>query len=226
MNRAIFWDFDGTITYSSPLWRTAVFNAVSPYAAQYGITFDNLRPHLQHGFPWHEWNTDSVLKDDAWWAYMFRKFNLLFQSYGLDEARAGMASKEVRNIVLNPANYKVYEDAISTLEACVRKGYKNYILSNNYPELENVIRKLELSKYFDEYIVSGVIGYNKPRQEIFKYGLKLANYPDISYMIGDNPKADIDGAFNAGMKTILVHNSAESRADYSPKNLFDIVDLL
>lgn len=226
MNKAIFWDFDGTLTYSSPLWTTSVWKAASPYAVQYGITFDSIRPHMSYGFPWHEWNADKVLKNDEWWNFLFRKFKLMFQSYGLDEDKADKASKEVRDIILSPDNYKLYEDAEAALEAAVKKGYKNYILSNNYPELENTIGKLGLSKYFEGYTVSGEIGYNKPRQEIFTYVLEKAGYPDISYMIGDNPKADIEGGQKAGMKTILVHNELKSSADYSLNNLMDIIDFI
>ena len=200
--------------------------AVGQYAMQYGITFENIRPHMAYGFPHHEWNSEYVLKGDTWWEYMFRKFSLLYQSYGLDEDKAGMASKEVRNIILNPERYNVYVDTAMTLEASTGKGYKNYILSNNYPELESTIEKLNLSKYFEGYVVSGMVGYNKPRQEIFKIALELANYPDLSFMIGDNPQADIEGGLTAGMKTILVHNSIESRADYTSINLIDVIGFL
>lgn len=227
MNKVLFWDFDGTLTYSSPLWTTSLLSAINKYNTNHEITFNNIRPHMTYGFPWHESESKMILVGEAWWEYMFKKFKLLFLSYGLEESIADIASKEVRNIILNPSVYTLYKDATIALEACMRKGFKNYILSNNYPELESTINKLDLSKYFDGYIVSGMIGYNKPQQEIFEYAFDTAKHPDISYMIGDNPTADIEGGLNAGIKTILVHNNnVKSNADYSVETLFDIISLL
>ena len=56
--------------------------------------------------------------------------------------------------------------------------------------------------------------------------LKIANFPDNCYTIGDNPVADIQGGKSAGMKTILVHNDVESAADYSCENLAGIPIIL
>ena len=99
-------------------------------------------------------------------------------------------------------------------------------MSNNFPELPDVIKGLGLGKYFADYIVSANIGYEKPRIEIFKYALELAGSPDVCYMIGDNPIADIQGGKSAGMKTVLVNNSGSSDADYKCESLVEIPLLL
>jgi putative hydrolase of the HAD superfamily len=105
-------------------------------------------------------------------------------------------------------------------------GYKNYILSNNFPELPLVIEELKLLVYFDDYVVSSNVGYEKPRLELFQFALSVANFPDYCYMIGDNPIADIIGGKSAGMKTIFVHKDCNSDADYTCKKLSEIPALL
>ena len=89
-----------------------------------------------------------------------------------------------------------------------------------------VIKNLGLAEYFIDYIVSANIGYEKPRNEIFQYALKIADYPNNCFMIGDNPIADIQGGKSAGMKTILTHNDCESDADHKCKSLSEIPILL
>jgi HAD superfamily hydrolase (TIGR01509 family) len=225
MNKAIFWDFDGTITYSEHLWSTAAFRA-APDTERYGITFEDIRRHMANGFPWHDENLKLVLKGQDFWTFLFKKFSLMYQSFGINEREALEAAGQVRNNILDAGNYRVYADAEETLEICKQKGYKNYILSNNYPELEAMIDKLGLASYFDGYSISGVIGHNKPRPEIFAHALAIAQNPDVRYMIGDNPKADIIGGNAAGMRTILVHNNEKSDAAFSSEFLNNIADIL
>ena len=45
-------------------------------------------------------------------------------------------------------------------------------------------------------------------------------------MIGDNPVADVESAKAAGLSTILVHNPAESNADYAFASLKEVAALL
>ena len=105
-------------------------------------------------------------------------------------------------------------------------GYKNYILSNNFPELPVIVENFGLSEYFSDYIISSNVGFEKPRIELFQHALRIAEYPNLCYMIGDNPIADIQGGKNAGMKTILVHREKNNEADYTCDNLTDILSII
>ena len=129
-------------------------------------------------------------------------------------------------MILDISKYNLYDDTVFTLEKAKELGYKNYVVSNNYPELLDTMKKLKMDGYFQECISSGKIGYDKPRKEIFEYVLKIAQYPDICYMIGDNPISDIQGAKAMGIPTIFVHREAECDADYKFSNLKDIVSIL
>ena len=108
----------------------------------------------------------------------------------------------------------------------MEKGYKNYIISNNFPELIQVIHTFELAPYFTDYFISANIGFEKPRKEIFQLALERAVFPECCYMIGDNPLADILGGKTAGMKTILVHQEGRYEEDFNCKTLSEILRLL
>ena len=103
---------------------------------------------------------------------MNHKIALDYIGLGIDKVSAVNAASLVRKIIKNIENYTLYPDAASTLEALKAKGHKNIILSNNYPDLIEVIEKLGLIKYFDAVIVSAVEGYDKPRAELFDIAKK------------------------------------------------------
>jgi putative hydrolase of the HAD superfamily len=84
-------------------------------------------------------------------------------------------------------------------------GFSQYIVSNNHPDLRKVLSDLHLTPWFSDVIVSGEIGFDKPRKEIFECALQRAGYPDICFMIGDNPVADGEGSKKANIPPLLVH---------------------
>lgn len=106
----------------------------------------------------------------------------------------------------------------------IEKGYENYIISNNFPELEDVFKQLGLDNEISGYFVSACVGYEKPRKEIFEYAILHAGSSEIRYMIGDNPIADYQGGLNAGMISILVHNAEEGLI--CCEQLSDILDII
>lgn len=227
MNKILFWDFHGTLTKPTSLWSPTLLKALKLYDNNTNVTLEDIRLHIKTGFTWHTPEKDySALIDDKWWEFMYKRFYEIYTTLGVNSEIAIKASKEVKNTVLDIDNYHLYEDTISTLKECVKLGYKNYLLSNNYPELEDVMNKLGLDEYFSGYFISAKIGYDKPRKEIFEYALEKINYPTISYMIGDNPIADILGGNNANMKTILVHKDTPCNATYTFSSLKEILSIL
>lgn len=223
----IFWDFDGTIVHSNPLWSNSVYNALKSADINTAVEFSDIRKCMQSGFTWHTPDKDfSKLTGDKWWEFMNTKFYNDYIRLGVKSDIAEKAVNLIRDIIKSKSNYKLYSDAIATLKSVAEKGHKNVILSNNYPDLSDVIKALDLDKYFDKIIVSANIGYDKPRPEIFEYAKNLyPNYNDF-IMIGDNPNADIVGGKNANMKTVLVHNEKNNSADYCFNDLKSILDIL
>ncbi len=216
------WDFDGTLVYSVHLWSNSVFKALNETVADHNVTFQDIRRCNASGFTWHTPDQDfTAFVGDKWWELMNAHFYKSFLSLGIPEAQSKLASEKVRGIIMLPENYTLFDDSIFVLEAAKKKGHTNIILSNNYPELETITDALGITQYFDRLIVSGVVGYDKPRKEIFDIAKSF--YPDENFvMIGDNPVADILGGNAAGMTTVLVHSGFDENADYCFDNLTDI----
>ncbi len=222
----IFWDFDGTLVYSNPLWSNTVYNSLKEIEPNTNVAFHEIRKCMASGFTWHMPDKDySDLIDDKWWSFMTNKISDDYISLGVDRDTAIKAAQLVRNNIKKPEKYTLYPDTVKVLETSEKMGNKNVILSNNYPDLIEVLDKLNLTKHFDNIIVSANYGFDKPRRELFDIAKSL--YPDEDYiMVGDSVSADIIGGNNAGMKTVLVHKGYHSNADYCCDDLMSIFDKL
>ena len=221
--KAIFWDFDGTLILPNESFLWAWEYGMN--SCGYGVDAETLRSVLHASCTWYrpEESYENA-RGKAWWEVLFEKFEPFYSQMKISREDGQKINERFREYILDYRNYSVYEDARRTLEDCRALGFRNYILSNNFPELPEVIEKLGLSQLLDGYVISSRVGYEKPRKEIFDSAVELAEHPEICYMVGDNPVADIQGARQAGMKTILVHGKPEQRvhADFVCPSLGDI----
>ena len=119
--------------------------------------------------------------------------------------------------------------AIEILEYLDTK-YSMHIITNGFKEVQK--KKLEKSriiKYFKTITISEEVGYKKPNPIIFDYALKKANTVNTrSLMIGDSYQADILGAINVGIDTILFnyHNIDPTDNIISVNSLSDLTNYL
>lgn len=222
----IFWDFDGTVVYSTPLWSSSVLSALKEVEPETHIKLEDIRKYMAFGFTWHTPGEDySSLKGEKWWEFMNKHIYESYIHLGVDRKMAQKATGKVRNIIKEKRNYTLYDDFICTVTELKRRGFTNVILSNNYPELKEVMDKLQITEYFDGIIVSALEGYDKPRKELFEIA-KNRYHAEAYYMIGDSVGADIIGGQNAGMTTVLVHNGYNAKADYCCDKLIDVLRIL
>lgn len=227
MNKVLFWDFDGTLVYSDHLWYRCVRQALSLESPEHNVDPDALRELLHHGFPWHDPMADyTQCCREAWWPKMAAKFAKDYEALGVASAPARRAAIRVRNSVLNADSYTLYDDTRATLDYLQKAGWTHYLLSNNYPELWQVVEKLELAHFFIGSTISGRIGYEKPRRELFEHALETAGRPELCVMIGDNPNADLAGARAVGMPCILVHSVPHQDALFNAAALSEIPHVL
>lgn len=227
MNKTIFWDFDGTLVYADHLWSNSIYTVLKRRLPDTDVTFRQVREMTYRLYPWDTPEEDyTAVTGTSWWKYMERQFYKKYVQAGIPQEIADLCSREIRGEILQVEKYHLFPDTRSTLEACRRLGYQNIVLSNNYPELEDMMEELDLRRYFDGVIVSALAGYDKPRQEIFQIALKAAGNPRRCYMVGDNPRADILGAKQAGMETIFVHREEPCEiADYKLEHLGEILEI-
>ena len=226
-SKAVFWDFDGTLVHSNHLWSGSLYRALGGDGNSYGITFEDVRPLMRSGLTWHMPQLGYPhMTGEAWWDFTRAALATLCIQLGVGIGDALRAAERARELILDPSSYELYDDTRTALENCLALGFDNYILSNNYPELENTLEALDLARYFAGCTVSAKVGYEKPRPEIFDIALEKAGRPQTAFMVGDNPRADIEGANNCGMVSVLVHCDSPAPARHRCAELKEIPGIL
>ena len=224
-NKVIFWDFDGTLVKSNQSFLESLRCAMEEAGAQ--AEDDCLMEFLRFACSWYhpeEGYPEAV--GEQWWETLLSKADGFLCGLGIPSAKRREICRAFRENAVNYP-YELYEDSVEVLRICREKGYHNYILSNNFPELSHSAAALGLSELLDGCFLSSVLGWEKPRKEIFEQARALAGNPARCFMVGDNPEADIRGAAAAGIPAILVHRDAPApEAEYIFRNLREIPDIL
>ncbi len=105
----------------------------------------------------------------------------------------------------------VNENIPDILSQLKEEGYSINLSSNTgFIEgivLRNTLAHLNIIQYFDFLIFSDEIDASKPSSRFFEKVNEQVNVkPDEVLHIGDNPKADYQGAINFGFKALLITN--------------------
>lgn len=119
--------------------------------------------------------------------------------------------------------------ALELLKRLNAAGIEVDVLSNGFKGIQQ--RKLEsagLLQYIKHVVLSDDCGITKPLPGIFDYALQVTGAKaETSVMIGDNPEADIQGAHDAGWKTIYFNfknkPAIDGTADYEVASLDEIM---
>lgn len=136
-----------------------------------------------------------------WWAEGFRQL-------GIGEPEASRLANELLDPV-NGGNFQqVFQDTKPALDALAARGKRLGIISNFSRNCESLLTELGLAHYFDFFIVSAVVGVEKPDPRIFQEAVRAAAQPlsDLVY-VGDSVFHDVQGARAAGMDAVLVDRS-------------------
>ncbi len=115
---------------------------------------------------------------------------------------------------------QVYDkDTINLLAQLKDRGATTNILSNTGfikgVTLRKVLQQLELASYFDFQLYSDEAGMSKPNPAFFELMINQAQQlapvqlQDITH-VGDNPKADVEGALRAGINATLINSNQVS----------------
>jgi putative hydrolase of the HAD superfamily len=79
------------------------------------------------------------------------------------------------------------------------------VVSNFEEWLEQLLEELDLTRFLDVRVISGVEGLEKPDPRIFELAMERAGVsPATSVYVGDNPEFDVDPAAALGMLPVLI----------------------
>ena len=143
------------------------------------------------------WSDDARIEE-----YWRRYHGVMLERLGLQTHR------EVLDRILASQfaadSWEPYEDAEPMLAAVrelddVRIG----IVSDWGSNLRGIVAELELDRYFDFVLPSGAVGAAKPNPAFFGMALDAAGVrPADAVMVGDSYRADVRGAWSAGMDAV------------------------
>ncbi|WP_295770720.1 YjjG family noncanonical pyrimidine nucleotidase [uncultured Mucilaginibacter sp.] len=129
-------------------------------------------------------------------------------------------------VELCPTKTNLFPYAHETL-SYLQDKYTLHIISNGF---ESATRQkvcgTGLETYFENVIISELVGINKPHKGIFEYALQLSGAnKEECIMIGDSLEADVYGALNFGMDAIYFNPLEVSKPEDVPMQIFSLNEL-
>lgn len=222
----LVWDFDGTLGYRTGGWSKACVDVLRGADAVSGVAIEDVRPHLQEGFPWQtpgQPHTDISSADD-WWEQLYPTFAAAFEANGVPPGRSRELATQVRPTYLEEG-WQLYDDTLPALSRLSAAGWTHLVLSNHVPELPSILDGLGLTEQIEELFVSAETGYEKPHPEAFTPVLSTIEDDATAWMVGDSYRADVEGATAVGLSAILVRR-AHPDAEHYCESLSALENLL
>ena len=146
-----------------------------------------------------------------WWMF----YSQLLSEIGLEDD--GIRDQLVASI-RNSANWDNIRAGTSEQLCEIGSRYQLAVISNADGKIKEVLQRCGIARCFGSITDSGLIGYEKPRPEIFHHALKSMNArPDESLYVGDVYSVDYLGAVGAGMQAILMDVSGAYREKGFPR---------
>ena len=144
--------------------------------------------------------------------YRFRRFADVLQS---THGRICELTSELNHIYVQEITHKIelFEDAIPLLKVLRAKEIEAVILTNGPSDSQKAkFNNHGLSRYIQRIYIGEEIGYSKPDRKAFEYVLRdLDVAASDVLMVGDSIENDIDGAEQAGIKTVLIDRGNRNR---------------
>lgn len=204
--QAIIWDFDGTLTRRPDMWCTSIAEACQ-LAGALDVTpadFDNT------AYLYLPWNTEQLCHPhaesaDLWWhAFLTQVRPLVAERVNPTVTDLGAVLDAVRKLAVDPRRYELVPESAMAVTRINASGVPQYVLSNHVPELDEIVSHLFPDRFQDVWS-SGRVGFEKPREEIFRYALNRLPFPaDTVLMVGDDYYRDLEPARTLGMQILHV----------------------
>lgn len=114
---------------------------------------------------------------------------------------------------LRARDFRLRPGVVATLRALRERGLHLGIVSNiDEDDLHHLIDRGELRDHFDSLLSSEAAGSCKPDPRIFTLALERAGCaPEEALFVGDSLPADVAGANQAGMRSVLLWHRDDKR---------------
>jgi putative hydrolase of the HAD superfamily len=203
--RAVFFDAGETLVHPHPSFPELLTQVLA--AEGHEITPDAIRRSLppvaerfdQAASAGELWST-SAERSREFWTSVYR---ILLGGLGIpfgDEL-----AMRLYETFTDLSNYRLFPDAVPTLERLHAEGLALGVISNFEEWLERLLAALDVARFFQVRVISGIEGMEKPDPRIFQLAMdRLGVAPEESVYVGDSPAFDIDPAAGLGMLAVLI----------------------
>jgi putative hydrolase of the HAD superfamily len=199
--RAVTFDVGGTLIEPWP----SVGHVYAKVAAEHGVTiFSPEQLNERFKAAWRSRQTFEYSR--AGWA------ELVEEVFGNCKPPSRTFFSELYDQFTEPAAWRIFEDVIPALDQLLSDGVRLAVISNWDERLRELLKKLDLDRYFETLAISCEVGFSKPSRAIFRHAAaKLDLEPDSILHIGDSPEMDVIGAHAAGFHALQIHRTEKSR---------------
>ena len=228
MKKFLLWDFDGTLGgrmdgLKGKAWSASMWEALVTHNLQHQVNREDILPRLGQGFPWQEPEKPHLHLNtpELWWSHIESIYKQIYEDLGFSQDTAARLSATARIKYVDLPMWELYPDTLPVLQSLAAQGWTHMIVSNHVPELRTIAAHLGLQSLVHTIVNSAEVGYEKPHPEIFNLALQMAGHPHEVWMIGDNIEADVFGAKQAGIPSILVREQ-DPRAEHQFDDLYGV----
>ncbi len=201
--KAILFDLDDTILACAKgdrllLWQEACENfAMQIPEMELNLLFDTIQKEGSKF--WNDPNRESMGKMDMETA----RQNIVIKAFSLLGIANKSAAKELASYYHKRREFDIepFPGALETLKFLNDNRFILGLITNGNSDIQRFkIEKYKLGKYFKTILIEGEFGVGKPDPSIFLQALKdLKVAASDTWMVGDNPKWEIDPAQKLGM---------------------------
>ena len=233
--KAIFLDWDDTIGDWSGAEHQALRDIYTNYHldALYATAEDYIAAYKPYNLElWGMYGRGEVTKEWLHFQRFYKPIERLQdatlqdgKAYSLEEMAHKMGNEFLQ---LTNKYFSVLPGAAEVVRALVKK-YPLTIISNGFKEVQYYkFAHSGLAECFAHTIISEEVGINKPQPGIYNIALQLNHVTaDEAVMIGDSYSSDIQGAKNAGIDQIWLHEGeTEETATFIVPKLTDVLTIL
>lgn len=123
--------------------------------------------------------------------------------------------------------YQVFTDVLPVLERLREAGVKRAVISNADADVTELCTHMAFAHEMNVIITSAVVGWEKPDVRTFQAALHaLGVDPADALHIGDQPRSDVVGALDAGMRAALIDRYNRQDPDAFDVPVFQDLDAL
>jgi putative hydrolase of the HAD superfamily len=221
--KAVFFDVGGTLLKVHP----SVGDVYARYSKPYGFIGTAQELNFRFGTEWKKMGgmeslgaTKGVEAEKKFWSdLVYKVFEISGGLRNFDEF-----FECVYDAFRSKEHWRVFEDVLESgvLKKLKSKGIKLGVVSNWDSRLPQILKSMELAKYFDFILASTVVGSAKPDAFIFEEAIRLSGFEaGQACHIGDEVKADFNGARQAGIDAIIIDRNNSHKEDIVTINSFN-----